>query len=102
MDDFKPGLVCEQRGGESPVFYSVVLFGHEWPVIALVVGPPAAFRLPRPAQLAVVVLDAPTPFAVQLVGGEINPADAVRAAEALFVTQNTALSSPPSSAPPTT
>ena len=52
--------------------------------------------------VTVVVLDAPTPFAVQLAGGEISPADAVRAAEALFGTQNTSLSSPPPSAPPTT
>lgn len=28
-----------------------------YPVIALIVGPPAAFRAPRPAQLAVIVLD---------------------------------------------
>ena len=43
------------RGGESPVFYSVVLFGHEWPVIALgIVGAVVAFRRPTLLRLFLV------------------------------------------------
>jgi uncharacterized protein (TIGR03663 family) len=43
------------RGGESPVFYSVVLFGHEWPVIVLgIVGAVAAFRRPTLLRLFLV------------------------------------------------
>ena len=43
------------RGGESDVFYSVVLFGHEWPVIALgIVGAFVAFRRPTLLRLFLV------------------------------------------------
>jgi uncharacterized protein (TIGR03663 family) len=43
------------RGGESDVFYSVVLFGHEWPVIALgIVGAVVAFRRPTLLRLFLV------------------------------------------------
>jgi uncharacterized protein (TIGR03663 family) len=43
------------RGGESPVFYSVVLFAHEWPVIALgIVGAVVAFRRPTLLRLFLV------------------------------------------------
>ena len=43
------------RGGESPVFYSVVLFAHEWPVLLLgVVGAVLAFRRPTLLRLFLV------------------------------------------------
>jgi uncharacterized protein (TIGR03663 family) len=43
------------RGGESDVFYSVVLFGHEWPMIALgIVGAVVAFRRPTLLRLFLV------------------------------------------------
>ena len=43
------------RGGESPGFYSVVLFAHEWPVLLLgAVGAVAAFRRPTLLRLFLV------------------------------------------------
>jgi uncharacterized protein (TIGR03663 family) len=43
------------RGGEPPGFYSVVLFGHEWPVVALgIVGAVVAFRRPTLLRLFLV------------------------------------------------
>jgi uncharacterized protein (TIGR03663 family) len=43
------------RGGESRVFYSVVLFAHEWPVLVLgVVGAVMAFRRPTLLRLFLV------------------------------------------------
>ena len=43
------------RGGEAPVFYSVVLFAHEWPVLVLgAVGAVVAFRRPTLLRLFLV------------------------------------------------
>ena len=44
-----------RRGGESTIFYAVVLFGHEWPVLLLgAVGAVLAFRRPTMLRLFLV------------------------------------------------
>jgi hypothetical protein len=46
------------RGLAGPLDVRILLHRvATYPVIALIVGPPAAFRVPRPAQLAIMVLD---------------------------------------------
>jgi uncharacterized protein (TIGR03663 family) len=53
--DYWIGQHGVRRGGESTIFYAVVLFGHEWPVLLLgAVGTMFAFRRPTMLRLFLV------------------------------------------------